>query len=279
MKKIFIISIRYTLLSPNFVPSTFLQLKSLGYHKFKTKMLDPERLSYRLALFEDLTLPSLQAFDREVVQDSDDVVFKVLLNASSLLPEEHKEKLLEFEKENRFLEVVFSSEEDANIRSLTINKMKLLHGGEDSLFLTMRMDDDDALSNNFYKNLKSYARKEFSGFGVSFPEGYMGYLDRDGKLVGFRNYNKPKVAIGLCYINFVDKGLKRKFRSIYCFGSHGRLDFKAPVIIDSSFKSFVRSVHFRSDVYGDLDRYEAELENINSDIKVEDVTSLFAVYT
>lgn len=278
MKKIFLISIRYTLLSPSFVPKTFLQLERMGYEKFKDSMLDPLRLDCRLNLFLRYTLPSLKAFDREASSDLDDeVVFKVVLNASSLLPDKHKKKLREVARNNSFLDVVFSSEEAANIRKVTLNTMKKLHLGKDCVFLTMRMDDDDAISNSFYEKMKIYARKEFSGFGVSFPDGYIGYLDESGDLLGFRNYYKPKVAIGLCYVNFIDKDMSEKFKSVYCFGSHGRIDFKTPVIIDSSFKSFLRTAHLTSDVYSDKDKYQREVELIDNKIVKEVVFSSFPV--
>ncbi|MDV2857238.1 glycosyltransferase [Oceanimonas sp. CAM02] len=277
MRKVFLVSIRYTLLSPSFAPGTFLQLRDLGYEDFKNKMLDPVRLDYRLGLFKKLTLPSLQKFNEMVINDPDEVEFKVVVNASSMLPEDHKEKLIEVQKDNSFLSVVFSSEEDANIKKVTLKTMKKLHRGDDVLYLTMRMDDDDALSDDFYSNLKRFARKDFSGFGVSFPDGYIGYVGDGGELIGFRNYNKPKIAIGLAYINFVDKGARRKFRSVYCFGAHGRFDFKAPVVIDSSFKSFIRSAHFSSDVYSDEERYKGELKKISGEISSETVLSKFSV--
>lgn len=281
MKKVFLVSVRYTLLSPSFVPKTFLRLESVGYDRFKQEMLQPSRLDFRLKLFCDFALPSLQKFNHEAINDSSgEVVFKVLINASSLLPVQHKEKLLEIEKDNDFLEVIFSPEENANIRQLTLKKMKKLHGDsdDDTLFLTMRMDDDDALSNDFYEKLNKYARKEFSGFGVSFPNGYIGYLDDGGGLIGFRNYNKPKIAIGLCYIKFMKKIQKKGFKSIYCFGSHGMLDRKAPVIIDSSFKSYVRTAHIASDVYGDRVRYEEEVSKISGEINAEEISSSFSFF-
>lgn len=274
MKKVYIISIRYTLLTPRV--NAFLQQESLGYEKFKIAMLDSKRLQSRLMLFKNIALPSLQKFFSDCVKDVDSI-FKVIINASSLLPDSHQKELMDIEKKNKFIQVVFSNEDDANIRKVTINQMKKLHKNEDTLFVTMRMDDDDAISDKFYENIKKYADVKYAGFGVSFPNGYIGYIDENHKFLGFRNYKKPNIAIGLGYICFVDAGLKNNFKTIYCLGSHGSIDIRVPVINDSSFKSFVRTAHLLSDVYSDEIRLKREIEQISKDIKSEDIWESFSL--
>ncbi len=267
------IAIRFSLLSELQSTAYETGLK-LGYEEHKKGILSPENLTFRVNIFEKICLPSLVQFNNLCQKDRKNTVFNVFLVTSDLIDEQTKNYLVALCSIYNFLRVEFQSEQDANVKRPLIRQAKKFK--EKTLFVTMRMDDDDAISNDFYHQLKPYLNEQFSGYALTLGMGYAMVIDNNINIQGFYDFYKPKIAICLAYITVIDPeiGLNR-YNTVYCLSRHMRVDIRVPTISDCRKHSFIRTVHIKSDLFSDISRFDEAIASIDHNITIENVKSRF----
>ena len=214
------------------------------YLEYKSKILSEARLAKRLELLEKIPLQSLN--DQKGNVDS---ILKVVLLASDQLPTSHRGQLENLKKKYTWLYIDYLDENCViNDYSRWVEKDILIESNNthDILYSTFRLDDDDALSNNFIKNVYQYLKKEYIGFGVSFLEGYSAIFDSTkGIFTEFYDLRVLNLALGLGFVNFYAKnqGFHNKYITVYDLGNHSYIDRKVPVIVDGEHKSYIRTIY------------------------------------
>ena len=169
MKTQISIAIRFSLVSES-NSAAFDSGQKMGYEAHKEKILSDENIEFRLNLFKKFCLPSLCKMNDSIIKDNPKTQFTVFIVTSSLLSEHSKSEILKTCNAHSFIQVEFQSESDANIKRPLIRQLKRFK--EKTLFVTMRMDDDDAMSDDFYHQLQPYLTEHFSGYALSFGMGY-----------------------------------------------------------------------------------------------------------
>jgi hypothetical protein len=127
----------------------------------------------------------------------------------------------------------------------------LWNWGGDVLYSSIRLDDDDAISRNFFKKLDKYLKREFAGVCISFSSG-VGIILENNRVQSVHIKKYPKIAIGLTWINFYDSAKKSffsKYPSVYNLGNHISVEERVPTLIDPEEISWARSIHRASDIY------------------------------
>lgn len=257
------VAIRFALLSEQGSKS-FINGRELDYSLYKNSVLDIVSLRRRFYLLKNVALPSLSKLADDIKAGCLPIRFRVTIVSSALLPEEIINALNGLVATYPFLQLELQDENSANIKRpliRTFNNIK-----EKSIYVTARMDDDDAISSNFYEQLTPYLNVNYSGHAVSFASGYFMMLDHELKCVGFSQSYSPKIAIFLCYITMVDPASPPLYKTIYCLQNHTKIDYKVPVILDARKPTFIRTVHPYSDTYLNQQRYQDAIEKIETSI-------------
>ena len=246
MKKMNYIIIRYNIVSS--VMSAWKSSKQ-GFERHQSLIFASERMNTHFTLLENVTLPSINS-----QVDVDFSRLKVLLVTSKSLPTSEKDKIYNLLKIYSWLEI-YELEDDASYSdfdNLVINDIR--SKGESIIFSTTRLDDDDAISNDFIKELDKKVISENIGLAVSFSKGLAGFYDINNcNYVGLYSYIFRLNAQGLSFINsyeFSSNSFKEYPRvTVYQLGSHTKVDEISPVIIDSRNHMWIRTIHSHSDAY------------------------------
>lgn len=264
MKKMTYVIIRYSLLIEN---SKGWQIADEDLQVYRDKLFDSVRLKQRLELFEKITLPSLLSQTKALSSDW----IKVIVVTSESLPLWNKQKIESLVDSYDWLYVDYLSAQERDIARFLWKDLEL--GQEDVLFSTVRLDDDDALADDFFEKMDFYFKKENVGFGLSFGNGYAGFYDFElGCYEKIVDYYSPKVAIGLSHFNMYEYDSKsfvsNKIRTIYHARKHVTVDLYIPIILDSRESMFIRTMHNNSDSSNNKVR-EAKLRKLPStDVKM-----------
>ena len=235
--------IRYSLLIEN---SKGWQIADEDLQVYRDKLFDNVRLEQRLELFKKITLPSLVSQTKALSSDW----IKVIIVTSESLPLWNKKKIESLVDDYDWLYVDYLSTQERDISRFLWKDLEMEQ--EDVLFSTVRLDDDDALANNFFEKMDSYFKEENVGFGLSFGNGYAGFYDfESGCYEKIVDYYSPKVAIGLSHFNIYKYAsrsfVSSKIRTIYHARKHVTVDLYIPLILDSREYMFIRTMHDNSD--------------------------------
>ena len=270
------VAIRFSLISES-NSAAFDRGQSMGYEAHKNKILSEENIQFRLKVFKKICLPSLcEMYENIQKGDKKGTNFTVYLVTSELLNEKCKQSILNICEEHPFIQVEFQSESEANIKRPLMRQLKRMK--DKTLFVTLRMDDDDAISNDFYSQLRPYLKEQFAGYAVSFGMGYGMVINNQAEIQGFYALYKPKIAIGLAYISLYDPAIGlNKYNTVYCLAAHTRVDTRVPTIIDSRKHSFLRTVHTYSDLYSDAERFQSASETIDKNITTDTLKDKFRI--
>lgn len=243
MKKIIYVIIRYSVLIEN---SKGWQIADEDLEIYRNKLFNAERLKQRFDLFERITLPSLLNQTKPLSSDW----IKVVIVSSESLPLWNKQKIEELVSNHNWLYIDYLPVEDRDISRFLWKDLEKEQ--EDILFSTVRLDNDDALANNFFESMNPYFKKENVGFGLSFGSGYAGFYNFElGRYEKVVDYYSPKVAIGLSHFNIYKADSKtfvsNKIKTIYHARKHVTVDLYIPLILDSRESMFIRTMHNNSD--------------------------------
>ena len=173
----------------------------------KNKLFNDKRLSEKFNLFKKYTLPSILS------QTNPNWIWHIY--TSSFLPEKWENELINITKDNR-IKIIYCD----NFKDF-FNKTNKFNYGKN--YATIRLDDDDELSNKYIELLQKY--KNESGKIITFSNGH---FNRNNKLV--KGYY-PKIALGLAAINF----------NIYSAGNHTKVDHKYTLIEDKTPNIWIRN--------------------------------------
>jgi hypothetical protein len=232
-----IIAVRYSLLAPRLAGSWKIGRDSGD--SYRAMLLDPTRLAERQYLFEHITLPSVAAATAE----TGDIVTELHVLTSADLPKESADFLRRMQARHSFLRVIFQSEAAISLDAST--KAIAQRSSPGAIIASVRLDDDDALSRDFLKQLGGYMKPDFSGYVVSLSRGYGGLVDGDGRLVAFANYKWRFASAGLAYI-YRNEPDARMF-SVFGTGSHTKTDDAFPTVLDARLPAFMRTFHHSND--------------------------------
>lgn len=255
MKKINYVLIRYSVLIKN---TKSWSIANTDLDIYAEKLFDPIRLDQHLELFTKITLPSITNQTKKV----DSEWLKVFLITSSSLPLWHKIEIEKIVNKYSWLELSYLPEEGYPLEHAVFKDLEKYN--EEVLFSTIRLDDDDALSNKFFEKIDKYFCKNHVGYGFSFGYGYAGFYDfKNQRYEKIVDYYYPKFSAGLAYFNLFD-GENNKFsqhvvKTIFNAGGHSKVDLNIPLILDSKEKMFIRTMHGFSDSY--LPKRELLLKN------------------
>lgn len=243
MKKMTYVIIRYSLLVEN---SKGWQIANEDLQVYRDELFNTERLNQRFELFENITLPSLIKQTKALSPDW----IKVIIVTSESLPLWNKQKIEDLVSNYNWLYIDYLPARDRDISRFLWKD--LAQEQEDILFSTVRLDDDDALANDFFEKMYFYFKEEHVGFGLSFGNGYAGFYDfKSGCYEKVVDYYSPKVAIGLSHFNIYKYESKsfvsNKIRTIYHARKHVTVDLYIPIILDSREFMFIRTMHNNSD--------------------------------
>lgn len=246
------------------------------FELYKAQLFAADRLELHERLFADIALPSIanQSYDL----DSGDVTLLIL--TSDELPSENLQKLQEIIKPYPWAKIIqlqANSTQGGLIKRALKNEIEKFN--EEICYSTTRLDDDDALADNFLLELNKYVQPEFAGYAVSFGSGYAGIYDEDSKkFVSYHDYYYPKSAQGASHINIYNPETdeyKHKSISVFHNGNHLYTDKKIPTILDSRNTMFMRTFHSASDTSKDNKR---KIDKIKSTEPVE-IENVYKIFT
>lgn len=218
------------------------------YHAFRTgkgesledriaKVLSDERLQMRFAYFENVCLPSL---DAQINKN-----FVVVLRCSDLLPEKWKKKLHELVSSRSYIYTAMLPLDEFPIPyEKRLLQDQILPVDADTV-ITARIDDDDAVADDYVEKLSKYLRPAFQRHAISFPNGFFMETIGDGPRKKFKlaPVRKINIAIGLAFVSSRNLG-----NTILSFPvNHRVLDTAVPVIIDSTKPMFIVTCHASND--------------------------------
>lgn len=247
------VAIRFALLSAQ-NSNAFLLGRQQPYADFKAAILDSAALSRRLQLFTTIALPGLQQLASDIQQSGLPITFRVHLVTSSELPTTILQELEKLVLLHPFLQLHLQSEAEANIRRPLLQIFQRIK--TKALFITARMDDDDAIAADFFQILRPYLSERYAGHALSFANGYQMVLDHQLKPMGFLPHYEPKIAIFLCYLVLVEADQPVPYKTVYCLMNHRWVDQKVPLLVDARQPAFIRTVHPFSDTFSDVSRYQ-----------------------
>ncbi|HEY0292446.1 MAG TPA: glycosyltransferase, partial [Hansschlegelia sp.] len=224
--------IRFSVLSTTYNP--FKISKNLPIESYFSYILDEKRLHQRLVLLKSICLSSLDA--------QTDKDFKILIVAPSLLPRLFKSKLRRLCRSRDYLRLTFVSEQNFKMSDLSSMIFQKMIASQDA-FGTFRIDDDDAVSQDFIANLRRYVRREHDDFCISLCKGYILDIAQTAETVGLKAVIAPNASVGLAYIS-----TRSNPRTIFDVSDrHVFMHKRRPVIQDATKNAFVQTTHGGND--------------------------------
>jgi len=232
------------------------------------KIFDFERLLFRFKTFEQFCMQSLMD---QKIKHEDDISFTLLILYSDALPDYFKGRLSElsnmFNKNTAYgklqtaaikstlRDVSTDSHKNMNeaIKYTILQHAQSQHNDSDCTFATVRLDDDDALSENFITEVGKYLLPTMAGMCISFPYGFEGYVDPTNLAIkDIRHCYFPKIALGLSYINHIKNGdvVDKKTFHVLNTNNHTKVDERYPVIMDARLPMYFRALSFTNDSNG-----------------------------
>lgn len=242
MKKHIFIMVRYSVLTES--RDSWKIGRDVTEEEYGNNLLSEERLAFRYELFKKITFPSLLQFNKSNTT--------VLIFTSQLMPKKHQDDLEDLVEAHPWIKLVPLSSEGRLIGKMHQTLLKeLARNNEELCYATVRLDDDDALSREFYSTLIEYVNPVYSGHAISFGSGFTGIYGDNG-FKDFYHLDSPKIALGLSFIQmYVPNGAEPKPVSIFGLGNHVKIDKKVPVVLDSRVPAYIRTVHEKSDAYNE----------------------------
>ena len=166
---------RFSILDHNY--KSFRMTREMLISEYKRKLFDEKRMEYKFESFEKITLPSI------VNQTNKNYIWEIY--SSTFLPSEYKKRLLRDTKKYKNIKLFFiNSFEEFFLR------MKELPYGKIDKYCTVRLDDDDGLSNNYIEKVNQYSEK--TGSVISFPNGQFVTIE-NSLIKSSISFNKSKI--------------------------------------------------------------------------------------
>ena len=236
---------RFSLHYPNAVGWNLTQL-GLSEGEYKKRLFSPERLEPRWWIFSQLTVPQLAI-------GSAGLQYRHVVQVSPQLPAQYKVQLKQLAKQFPFL-VISEEGTAANHREFLDSQIRLMSRKTDSsVFARFRLDDDDVLADDYFKQLTRYVKSEFVGFAVSFGSGFQTLLT--GRVLSsFQRLHQPRNSMGLASIGRIGSNGQIILAN---YSNHARCDIEVPTILDSRRPLVLSIKHRGQDTYETKEAYGA----------------------
>lgn len=237
------IFVRYSILALNH--SIGWKIAATSPERYRRKLFDAKRLAFHEYCFEHIVLASLAAQNRRL----DPSWFTLCVLTSTELPEPSMQFLKRLQETRPWLRVLALPPEAPELAGVV--RSQIAEHVKTPLYCTIRLDDDDALANNYFARLSRFLDPALDGSVISFANGYMGLCGGLSGFKSFRDLKQPKIALGLASVHSMAsfKTGKMKRASIFETGRHTTIDERLPVVVDSRSRAFIRTVHPFSDNY------------------------------
>lgn len=246
-KHIFVI-MRMSVISKN-LKATWISGKET-FENYVAKVLNEKRLDQHFKLFENIALNSLLNQKNFDIEKN----LTLILLTTDRLTNKYKNKLNDYTHQYPWIKVSYLDDDCSTneYNQLLIEEVQEKTNSKKvgTLFATVRLDDDDALGNNFCSKLSTFLDPKFIGFGYSAPRGCVGFLNDINKFESFHTYHSNNIALGLSFINYFaysTQSFSSPHVSIYSLGNHTLIDKNVPVITDGSYLAYLRTRHLQSD--------------------------------
>jgi hypothetical protein len=234
---IVVVTLRYSVLLSGKSSHSWHVGRTEDPESYRAQLFDDARLSLHHRLFETVTLPSLLAQSPKL--DARD--FRLYVVTSDALPDHHKAALHRTVRDMDWIKVVeIPALAPAIPHRALVAEFLQSRGAKGSLHAHARLDDDDAVSADFFDTLRGYIRPEHEGWGLSRGWGIMGLHDGT-RFTAFEMRRSPNISVGLAQVGGT------AVADVHALGNHTSIDRKAPVIVDSRKLGFIRTIHGQSD--------------------------------
>ena len=171
---------------------------------------------YRYKIFTDVTLKSFQ--------NQTDPNFILFVLHSETMPQQYKKLFEQLEAENRFLQNIFVAD-TAESFSEALNDSKKYVRFDNGVAVTFRVDNDDAVQNNFIETLKRFVDTRYIGFCVNFPTlQIVQRIAHDKFMLEERYY--PSNSIGLANITSAEN-----FTTVIQIAEHDQVNTNNPLVL------------------------------------------------
>jgi hypothetical protein len=181
------------------------------YYKHNT-----EYFSYRLNIFKNITLRSLQ--------EQTDKDFQIFLLHSIDLPQECREEFSDLEKNCSFLHNVYIQNNWEDFIDKAMSSQQYINF-VNGVSVNFRLDNDDALPRDFIARLREFLQPEFVGYCVSIPRISIVQRVSNRKFLIKESY-APVNSMGLAYVT-----TKQNYQTIMQLAAHSELYQKYPIIL------------------------------------------------
>ena len=261
-----LILMRYSILSIDAARSWKLGQKSL--EDYRNDLFNSDRLDLHENLFFNLTFKSILQLYQNSSVDLEFIMF-----ISTELPEEYKQRLYDLSSLHSFFTIKELDPSDKTLPTIdneVVDNIKLNQG--ETIYATIRLDDDDALHPKFIENIEQYLQPAYVNHGFSFSCGYSGIFN-GSQFESFHKMNSINNAQGQTFISSMDsEGKVSGFVSVYSMKiAHSRLHWSVPVIVDGRHEMYIRTVHEHGDFYtADYKKKMTASEEVNNSLIVKD---------
>ncbi|EFD0540265.1 hypothetical protein GUU61_23385 [Escherichia coli] len=246
------------------------------------RVFEEKRLRSRTNIFINYSLPLLDSASK--TRNIRHVVV-----TSTFLPEWCKEELNKSANQYSWLDIIYVDPVEGynlnNQISKAAEKLSKKSTCDEIIIASLRLDDDDLLSKNYFETIDLYHDDAYVDFCISTPHGYRGLYDGENYSV-ISHENIPNNAYGMALIARYSSNNK-KFTSNYCFppGTHIDMDKRVPVILDGRKKTYLRTMGRDNDGFsiGSGYAYEDELNDIrkkhfsNPIADTREISNLFGI--
>jgi hypothetical protein len=181
-------------------------------------VFEEEYFEYRFNIFCNVTLKSFQQ------QTNNN--FVLLLLHSENMPSRYKDRFIELEKNNTFLYNVFVKDTPESFDDALTQSIEYVSFEKD-VAITFRIDNDDAVHNDFIQRLNGFLKDEYVGFAISMPSlCIVKRISDTSYMIEERDF--PSNSIGLA--NITNRG---EYKTVMQLGDHTKINKKTPMILTS----------------------------------------------
>jgi hypothetical protein len=187
-----------------------------GNRKSERDVFEPEYFEYRFNIFKKVTLKSFQ-------QQTNNNFVLLLLHSESM-PFHYKERFLELEVTNSFLHNIFIEDTQESFNEAISNSITYVPN-EKNVAITFRIDNDDAVQNNFIEKLSGLLKKELVGNIITMPT--MNIIKRisENSYLLQESYFLAN-SIGLAYVTN-----KEKYTTVFNLGDHDLVNNQNSMVV------------------------------------------------
>lgn len=168
-------------------------------------IFEPHYFEYRFKIFKEVTLKSFQ--------HQTNPNFVLLLLHSESMPLEYQRRFMELENSNSFLENLFIKDNQEGFNDAIHNSINYV-SFSDNCAVTFRIDNDDAVPNDFIEQLSWYLRRDFVGYIISMPTVYI------VKRISSEQYKLQEVFYPANSIGLANITGKENYETIMDLGQH-----------------------------------------------------------